>query len=57
MDATKFPGSLGVTWELCAGIVDKDIPLADIAAEEVYEECGYKVESSQLEIISTFRYA
>ena len=31
------------TYELCAGLVDKDIPLVDIVKEEIDEECGYKV--------------
>ena len=34
------PGSDGVTFELCAGIVDKRASLAQIAKEEVYEETG-----------------
>ena len=34
------PGSDGVTYELCAGIVDKQIPLEQIAREEVLEETG-----------------
>ncbi len=34
------PGSDGVTFELCAGIVDKQIPLEQIAKEEVLEETG-----------------
>ena len=35
----------GYTYELCAGICDKDIPLEQIAIEEIYEETGYKVDS------------
>ena len=34
------PGSLGCTFELCAGIVDKKIPLECIAQEEILEETG-----------------
>ena len=34
----------GFTVELCAGIVDKDKSLEQIAIEEVDEETGYKVE-------------
>ena len=34
------PGSDGVTFELCAGIVDKQISLEQIAKEEVLEETG-----------------
>ncbi len=35
----------GYTYELCAGICDKDISLEQIAIEEIEEETGYKVES------------
>ena len=39
---TEFgPGSEGVTFELCAGIVDKQVSLEQIAKEEVLEETGY----------------
>ena len=33
----------GVTYELCAGIVDQKIPLIEIAKKEVLEETGYDV--------------
>ena len=42
----------GFTHELCAGIVDKELSLENIAIEEIDEECGYKVES--LERVSSF---
>ena len=35
----------GYTYELCAGICDKDISLDKIAIEEIAEETGYKVDS------------
>lgn len=35
-----------VTYELCAGIVDKNIPLKSVMKEEVLEECGYNVPES-----------
>jgi len=44
----------GFTYELCAGIVDKDISLKQIAIEEIYEECGYRVELKNIEDISEF---
>jgi UDP-sugar diphosphatase len=44
----------GITLELCAGIVDKDLSLAEIASEEILEECGYKVEPENLEKITSF---
>ena len=35
-----------ITYELCAGIVDKNIPLNSVMKEEVLEECGYDVPES-----------
>lgn len=34
------PGSMGCTYELCAGIVDKSLSLQQIAIEEIKEETG-----------------
>ena len=34
------PGSLGCTYELCAGIVDKKVSLKQSAQEEILEETG-----------------
>lgn len=56
IDTSKYPANLGYTLELCAGIVDKNKSLAEIAAEEVFEECGYKVTPDSLEYIIQFRY-
>lgn len=47
------PGKEGMTLELCAGIVDKELSLPEIAKEEVLEECGYEVEVSRLEHVVT----
>jgi len=44
----------GMTVELCAGIVDKDLTLAQIAQEEVEEECGYRVSVESIEKITSF---
>lgn len=44
----------GLTVELCAGILDKDLSLEEIASEEILEECGFKVEPSHLEKITSF---
>ncbi|XP_065559080.1 uridine diphosphate glucose pyrophosphatase NUDT14-like [Artemia franciscana] len=49
-DVTK-----GFTIELCAGIIDKNKSLPEIAAEEVMEECGYKVDPKNLEQVSCYR--
>lgn len=42
------------TYELCAGIVDKNKPLEVIAQEEIDEECGYKVPLEKIEKITSF---
>jgi len=44
----------GITVELCAGIVDKDLSLVDIAQEEIEEECGYRVDSKDIQKITSF---
>lgn len=44
----------GFTYELCAGIVDKDLSIREIAYEEVLEETGYDVPLDSLEKISSF---
>ncbi len=42
------------TYELCAGLVDKDVSLEQIAIEEIDEECGYNVELENLQKITSF---
>jgi len=44
----------GMTIELCAGIVDKDLSLVEIAMEEIEEECGYRVDVECIEKITSF---
>lgn len=44
----------GMTVELCAGIVDKNLTLAEIAQEEIEEECGYDVPLEKIEKITAF---
>ncbi|XP_022185140.1 uridine diphosphate glucose pyrophosphatase NUDT14 [Nilaparvata lugens] len=55
IDTEKYPAELGLTLEICAGIVDKNLPLIEIAREEVHEECGYDVPVDKLEKILTCR--
>ncbi|KAK2173596.1 hypothetical protein NP493_864g01060 [Ridgeia piscesae] len=55
IDSEKAPGRLGVTYEMCAGIVDKDCSVEQIAKEEVLEECGYDVPLRHLEKITVCR--
>lgn len=54
LDSKNANFQRGLTYELCAGIVDKPKSIEQIAAEEVFEECGYSVEPSRLEPIATF---
>lgn len=49
IDLIKYPAKLGITLELCAGIVDKNLPINEIAREEVLEECGFNVPVDRLE--------
>lgn len=42
------------TYELCAGIVDKETSLEQIAKEEIDEECGYNVPLESIEKITSF---
>ena len=44
----------GLTVELCAGIVDKNLSLMHIAQEEIEEECGYRVNVDQIEKVTSF---
>ena len=44
----------GETVELCAGILDKDLSLEEIASEEILEECGFRVAPEALEKITSF---
>jgi len=44
----------GMSLELCAGIVDKDMSLAQIAQEEIEEECGYAVSLENIQKITSF---
>ncbi|KAF8373755.1 hypothetical protein PRIPAC_80184, partial [Pristionchus pacificus] len=54
VDWKKYDREIGYTRELCAGLVDKDIPLIDIAREEIDEECGYNVSNDMIRWISSF---
>ena len=44
----------GETYELCAGIVDKNIPKIEIVKEEVLEECGYDIDLSSIQKVTSF---
>jgi len=49
------PLSEGVTYELCAGIIDKNMSLAGLMRQEILEECGYDVPEENLQEIVSFR--
>ncbi len=44
----------GFTFELCAGIVDKNLSRVDIAQEEIVEETGYAVPAERIDKITSF---
>jgi len=49
------PPSTGITYELCAGIIDKEISLTAIMKEELLEECGYNVPEENIKKICKCR--
>ncbi|XP_011878165.1 PREDICTED: uridine diphosphate glucose pyrophosphatase-like [Vollenhovia emeryi] len=54
VDVQRYPATLGLALELCAGIVDKDKPLVEIARDELKEECGYEAPTSAFKQITTY---
>ena len=57
-DVPPPPLEAGLTFELCAGILDKDgASLEQTAAEEVAEECGFRVDPSDLRKIASYHSA
>ncbi|XKL59075.1 hypothetical protein PGB90_000091 [Kerria lacca] len=54
IDCNKYPVELGLTTEFCAGIVDKNKSLEEIAKAEVMEETGYDIPIEKLEKIRIF---
>jgi UDP-sugar diphosphatase len=42
------------TYELCAGLVDKNKSLIEIAKEEIDEECGYDVALTDIQKVTSF---
>ncbi|CAH1791630.1 unnamed protein product [Owenia fusiformis] len=55
VDSAKYPGTLGLSYECCAGIVDKDCSLVEIAKMEVLEECGYDVPLENIQKITSYK--
>lgn len=54
IDVKRYKANSAITIELCAGLVDKKLPIEVIAQEEILEECGYSVPLDNLENICTF---
>ncbi|XP_044085583.1 uridine diphosphate glucose pyrophosphatase NUDT14 isoform X2 [Neovison vison] len=51
-----LPGSAGVTYELCAGLVDQPgLSLEEVACAEAWEECGYRLSPSDLRRVATYK--
>lgn len=55
IDTSVVPPCQACTLELCAGIVDKNVTLEEIARQELLEEVGYDVPVSKLEKIVSSR--
>ena len=51
-NAALIPGSRGICLEVCAGIIDKNKPVVEIAKAEVLEECGFDAPLSAFEQVS-----
>jgi UDP-sugar diphosphatase len=49
------PVNDGHVYECCAGIVDKDIPLIEIAREEILEEIGYDISLDDIQFIRSVK--
>ncbi|XP_015116374.1 uridine diphosphate glucose pyrophosphatase [Diachasma alloeum] len=54
VDTKQYPPEAGLTLELCAGIIDKNLPLVEIARDELKEEVGYEAPASAFEKILTY---
>ncbi|XP_023484350.1 uridine diphosphate glucose pyrophosphatase NUDT14 isoform X1 [Equus przewalskii] len=51
-----LPGSAGVTFELCAGLLDQPgLSLEEVACKEAWEECGYRLAPSDLRRVATYK--
>ena len=58
IDTDLLPKGSGITYELCAGILDKeDATVEEVAKMEILEETGYDVPLENIESITVSRYA
>lgn len=53
-EGAEYPANLGYSLELCTRTVDKDLPLNEIAQEEIERLCGYKVSLDRIEQAMTY---
>ena len=53
--AITAPFWQGITFELCAGIVDQNISLKTLTRQEIFEECGYDVPEDRIQRITSCR--
>ena len=42
------------TYELCAGLIDKDKSIEEIVVEEIDEECGYRINNKDIKRVTSF---
>ncbi|XP_065762863.1 uridine diphosphate glucose pyrophosphatase NUDT14 isoform X1 [Muntiacus reevesi] len=51
-----LPGSAGVTYELCAGLLDQPgLSPEEVACKEAWEECGYRLAPSDLRRVASYK--
>ena len=55
VDTDKYPGTLGLCLELCAGLIDKNHSAQETAQMELMEECGYKVPLDHIQRVTSYR--
>ncbi|OQR78588.1 uridine diphosphate glucose pyrophosphatase-like [Tropilaelaps mercedesae] len=55
VDTDRYPGTLGLTLELCAGITDKNKSVEKIMQEELEEEIGYRVPLDRIKKVTSYR--
>ena len=51
-----LPGSAGVTYELCAGLLDQPgLSPEEVTCKEALEECGYCLAPSDLRRVASYK--